>query len=119
MQDNSDFIDTPLNGDTLYLYVVRRSLQAALDKNMHHCRGTVLDLGCGEMPYKDYLIGRNRNISHYIGVDINFSPDHQTTRPDLFWDGKSIPVADRSIDTVIATELFEHVSDLNLVLSEV
>lgn len=116
---NENFIDIKLSKDTVYVYSVRKLLQKALDNNLNLFHGTLLDLGCGEMPYRQYMLDKNKNIKKYIGVDIDYSEYHHFVKPDLYWDGKKIGVADGSIDTVIATELFEHISNIKEVLSEI
>jgi len=115
---NKNFIDIRLSQETVYVYSVRRLLQKAIDKNLNLFSGILVDLGCGEMPYKQYLLDRNKNITKYIGVDVSNNKYHQTLKPDLFWDGKRIPLDDEEIETIIATELFEHVENLGDILTE-
>ena len=113
------FIDIQLSPRTVYLYSVRRFLQKAIDKNIDLFAGNLLDLGCGEMPYRQYLLDKNKKITRYIGVDIDNSRYHQSVRPDLYWDGRKINMTDFSVDTVLATELFEHVENLDEILREI
>jgi hypothetical protein len=40
----------------------------------------------------------------YIGVDLEQSEYHNEVRPDLYWDGITIPMDDESVDFVLATE---------------
>lgn len=116
---NPNFINIKLSQDTVFVYSVRKALQKAIDKNIHLFRGTLLDLGCGEMPYRQYLLDKNKNITKYIGVDIDSNGYHQSVKPDLFWDGKKIGMGDDTVDTIIATELFEHIANIEEVLSEI
>lgn len=119
MAYDTNFINIELNEGTIYVYSVWKSLHKALDKNLAEFKGVLLDLGCGEMPYKEYILDNNKNITKYIGVDIDFSKDHQIVKPDLYWDGKVIPMGDNSVDTVIATELFEHIPNVENILKEI
>jgi predicted TPR repeat methyltransferase len=120
MEDyNKNFIDIELSEDTVYVYSVRRGLQKAIDKMIPSFSGVLVDLGCGEMPYRKYILDKNKNISKYIGVDIDHSRYHREVKPDLFWDGSKIGLKDGSADTVVATELFEHVADLDGILAEI
>ncbi|MEI6462679.1 MAG: methyltransferase domain-containing protein [bacterium] len=119
MPYNRSFIDISLNRKTVYVYSVRKLLQKALDKNLPEFNGILLDLGCGEMPYREYILNNNKLITKYIGVDVNFNEDHKTVKPDIFWDGKVIPVSDKSVDTIIATEFFEHIYNIEIVLKEI
>lgn len=116
---NDYFIDIELSPRTAYVYSVRKLLQKAIDKGAPLFSGTLLDLGCGDMPYRQYLLDKNDRIKKYVGVDVEFSQYHSDAKPDIVWDGKRIPVKDKAIDTVMATELFEHVSNLGEILSEI
>ena len=106
---------TPQNAD---LYYIRTSIKKAIDDNLVNFKGIFLDLGCGEMPYRNYIIA-NSKVEKYIGIDIENPVYQKSIRPDKFWDGKIIPLEDNSIDTVMATELFEHVPDIQSVLVEI
>jgi len=68
--------------------------------------GTVLDIGCGDGPYKHLL---NKKCE-YIGLDIenheNF--DYQN-KGILFFNGYDIPLSNESVDYFICTEVLEHV----------
>ncbi len=118
MPYDPNFLNIELKDSNVFVYSVRRSLHRALDKNLQEFKGVLLDLGCGEMPYKQYILDYNKSITKYIGVDIDFSKDHQAVKPDLYWDGKVIPMKDGSVDTLIATELFEHIGNVETVLKE-
>ncbi|HLP47644.1 MAG TPA: glycosyltransferase [Candidatus Kapabacteria bacterium] len=114
-----NFINIKLSPQTVFVYSVRKALQKAIDRNMHFFRGILLDLGCGEMPYRQYLLEKNKNITKYIGVDIDSNQYHQSVKPDLFWDGKKIDLINDSVETVMATELFEHISNIEEILAEI
>jgi|WetSurMetagenome_2_1015567.scaffolds.fasta_scaffold128029_2 SAM-dependent methyltransferase len=116
---NENFINIRLSSSTVYIYSVRKLLQKAIDRNIDTFHGVLLDLGCGEMPYKRYLIDRNKNITKYIGVDIDSSQYHQSVKPDMHWDGKKIEIENEKVNTVLATELFEHLPNIENVISEI
>jgi ubiquinone/menaquinone biosynthesis C-methylase UbiE len=73
-----------------------------------------MDFGCGKKPYKEIF-----GFDEYIGVDIEVS-GHDNTQHDIdvFWDGKSLPFADNTFDSILASEVFEHVFELDAVLDE-
>lgn len=116
---NENFIDIKLTSETVFVYTVRKAIQKAIDTNIHLIRRVVLDLGCGEMPYKQYLLDRNTSITKYIGVDLAHSDYHKTVKPDLIWNGSKIKLKNKTVGTVLATELFEHISNLDIVLKEI
>lgn len=113
----SNFIDPVMSVDNMDIYWIRKSIMMALEGYLTKCCGILLDVGCGEMPYKS-LISGYKQITGYIGLDIE-NPSYQAyIKPDIFWDGVHIPLEDNSVDCAIATELFEHVPDLESTLKE-
>jgi SAM-dependent methyltransferase len=80
-------------------------------------QGNVLDLGCGQSPYR-YLLGPR---ARYIGLDFEGSRDFgYRDEPDVtYFDGSTIPLDDGSIDHVLCTEVLEHVQEPEVLLQEV
>lgn len=74
-----------------------RTARGAIDKPSP----VVLDLGCGHKPYRDLFPGAN-----YFGMDRAMDD----SSPDFLGDALSLPVRDRSIDIVFATQVIEHVT---------
>lgn len=118
VNNQDQFLNIQLNFDTIDRYYIRTSIKKAIDDNLHNFNGIFLDLGCGEMPYREYIIN-NSNITKYIGVDIENKIYQKQIKPDIFWDGKKLPFDDNSIDTIMATEVFEHVPNLDEILKEI
>ncbi|MDR0824354.1 MAG: methyltransferase domain-containing protein [Prevotella sp.] len=81
-------------------------------------KGIVVDLGCGEMPYKDFLL-ENGNITNYVGIDIEPTEYHNQVKPDYYWDGNTIPLPDDYADWFILTEFLEHYFDTQHILKEI
>jgi SAM-dependent methyltransferase len=85
-------------------YLNALMLEASLMRCREYVRGKLLDVGCGRKPYKDtYFAGADS----YIGVDFA-TPNSQ---PDVVGSALDIPLEDQSFDTVVSTELLEHVPD--------
>lgn len=118
LQYDPNYINMPLNNDTLFYYSVRTLLQRVVRDNLSDFKGVLLDLACGSMPYKQYILDNNKNITEYIGVDVNYVPEYKQFKADLEWNGKIIPREDSSVDTIITTEFFEHIDNLEEVLLE-
>lgn len=116
---NKNFINIQLSLDSVYFYSVRRLLQKAIDKNLGLFHGILLDLGCGEMPYRQYILDKNKSITKYIGVDIRQNKYHLSVKPDMFWDGRKIEIENEKVNTIISTELFEHIQNIEEVLMEI
>ncbi len=70
----------------------------------------ILDLGCGDKPYKKFVLSFNK----YIGADI-----YSGKYVDVVLDNPtSLPFEDNKFDFILSTQVFEHVEDLKL-LSQV
>lgn len=68
---------------------------------------SILDLGCGTMPYKKIIMD-NCQVVKYVGVDIENPIYQKAEKPDLFWNGFEIPVESSSFDNAILIEVLEH-----------
>jgi len=76
----------------------------------------VLDLGCGTNKYKKYFMQKNK----FIGIDVKTSGREINQKtPDVFYDGKKLPLNDGNFDLIICTEVLEHVENFELVVSEI
>ncbi len=73
------------------------------------------------MPYREFILNKNRNVTSYIGLDFedSLNPEYALGKPDIFWKGDFIPLNDTSIDTALATELFEHCPEPERVMKEI
>ncbi|MEO8042052.1 MAG: class I SAM-dependent methyltransferase [Acidobacteriota bacterium] len=80
--------------------------------------GTVLDVGCGTMPYRK-LIEDVETVNRYLGMDLAFSQLYGDIEPDVKWDGDRIPLSDGEVDCVMATEFLEHHSEPGKILVEI
>ena len=69
----------------------------------------VLDLGCGNQPYRDLFPTAN-----YLGMDRG-SFD---SSPDFVGDALCLQIKDQSVDIVFATQVIEHVTKPDLMLRE-
>ena len=116
--ENDPFLDPPLSIENMDRYFIRNSILKEINDVLPELNGVLLDLGCGEMPYRDYIIS-NSTISKYLGLDIENPLYQKTVKPDMFWDGTKIPLPDNFVDSVMATEVFEHVPILEEVLKEI
>jgi ubiquinone/menaquinone biosynthesis C-methylase UbiE len=93
---------------------VYRHLQEFLPK-MH---GKVVDIGCGQSPYKHLL---NSQKAQYYGLDIedaNQKFDYENPQIIRF-DGQNIPLEDSSMDCFICTEVLEHIQEPNKIIAEI
>jgi SAM-dependent methyltransferase len=79
-----------------------------LENSLRQCapfvRGMTLDVGCGQRPYEESFFS---GASYYIGIDYI----SERSRPDVIASALQIPFLDRTFDTVVSTEVLEHVSN--------
>jgi SAM-dependent methyltransferase len=79
-------------------------LESSLKQSGAYVKGVTLDVGCGHKPYeKTFFTGAEK----YIGMD--YLTDR--SKPDVVGSATDIPLGDASFDTVVSTEVLEHVPD--------
>jgi SAM-dependent methyltransferase len=96
--------------DPSYLHL--RSLFADLEKASSFAQGRLLDIGCGNKPYQKMFEGK---ISEHVGCDIVQSSEQ---RADVICPATQIPLDDASFDTILCTQVIEHVADHRALLNE-
>lgn len=117
-QSPDNFTEIPLTWDNMSLYVMRTCLWNAVQVTAPKFKGHLLDVGCGRMPYKEYLL-KNKYISQYTGLDIETALVYEAgVKPDYTWDGLSMPFGNDQFDTLMATEVLEHCPDPGLTIRE-
>lgn len=85
-------------------YFARRGLYLNIKLFSHYIRGKVLDIGCGQKPYQ-YLF----NSTEYIGLEIDTPENRVSKEADYFYDRKTFPFKNEEFDSVLATQVFEHI----------
>jgi SAM-dependent methyltransferase len=76
-------------------------------------RGVVLDVGCGRRPFEQLITAQGAT---YIGVD--WPAPSQPSFPDIVADANRLPLRKDSVDSVIATEIMEHLESPSVFLDE-
>lgn len=80
-----------------------------------YIKGRVIDLGCGEAPYKDDIL---KVADEYIGVDWK-SSFHDQSNVDVFANlCETLPFDDCYADTVVSFQVMEHLPEPDFFLSE-
>lgn len=99
-----------------YNFLIRKNLKNTIKKNASQLTGTLLDFGCGSKPYKILF----NNVDKYVGVDLKIEgreENHQYV--DKFYDGNTIPFDNETFDSLLSTEVLEHVFNVDEVLKEI
>lgn len=85
-----------------------------LVSNKHYYRGHLYDLGCGEMPYRDWFLSY---ADTYTGVD--WAGTLHALKADIITDlNEPLPIKDRVADTVVSLSVMEHLREPQLFLNE-
>lgn len=96
-------------------YFARKGLHKNVSSLVSNLSGKLLDIGCGTKPYK-YICN---NVNEYIGLEINDKGKRQHEFADVFYDGKTIPFENKYFDSVMSSQVFEHVFNPNEFLQEI
>jgi SAM-dependent methyltransferase len=112
------FLDPQLTAATLDRFFSRSSILRDIRDVRPRLSGTLLDVGCGYMPYRSLLLEAPSSVEHYLGLDL-VSDEIYRAKPDLTWDGITIPLPDQSVDCALATEVLEHCPEPSLVVAEI
>lgn len=98
-----------------YYLVRRRQRRTVRELAARLAGGRLLDVGCGGKPYRDLFA-----VDAYVGLDTESSGhDHARSRIDVFYDGRAMPFADETFDSVVSSDVFEHVFDLDALIAEI
>lgn len=96
-------------------YIIRKSLLKNIRSLSGNLSGKLLDFGCGSKPYKSLF-----HVTEYIGVDFeNEGHPHDNEQIDVYYDGRNLPFEDKYFDSVLCSEVFEHVFNLEDTLNEI
>lgn len=86
-------------------------LHRDLKRLLRQYGGNILDVGCGEKPYRGWF----GQVSSYIGIDV-----YQGEQVDVVIEPCSRwPLPESAFDVALCTQVLEHVTDLHLTLSEI
>jgi SAM-dependent methyltransferase len=106
------FCRTPLHPQWLLQRITKRELRQLGSL----AKGLVLDIGCSDQKFRNYL----NCDCNYIGLDYyDTVVRFYQTRPQIFGDAQALPIRNDSIDTIVLTDVLEHLPKPTQALDEV
>ena len=95
-------------------YFARRGLYHNISTFSPFIKGKVLDVGCGQKPYRKLF-----HVSDYIGLEVDSPQNRFSKQADYFYDGKNFPFLEAEFDSVIMNQVLEHVFEPQILFSEI
>jgi len=91
------------------------SLRSAIAKSADHVNGCMLDAGCGLKTHKAFF---SDNVKRYIGLDYSPTSGYLGNKADIYGDIKRLPFMDNSFDTILCSEVLEHIDRTDVAMGE-
>jgi SAM-dependent methyltransferase len=85
-------------------YISLRELKRVIPTFLH---GITIDIGCGEKPYRDFITPFAKK---YYGIDYP-GMLHRTTQVDIYSVAQTLPMKDRTVDTIFTAAVLEHIEE--------
>lgn len=96
-------------------YWVRRRIDDAIRAHASTAHGVLFDVGCGRKPFEKTFAPF---IDRYIGLEYSPESGYLGNKADVCGDAAFLPLANESVDTILCTEVMEHVSDPEKTIEE-
>jgi SAM-dependent methyltransferase len=77
--------------------------------------GVLLDVGCGVKPFEQVFAPY---VEKYVGIEYSPESGYRGNKADICGDAGYLPFADASVDTILCTEVMEHVPDPERTIAE-
>jgi SAM-dependent methyltransferase len=94
-------------------FLARRALFREIAALAPHCRGNLLDVGCGTKPYRPLF-----SVLSYEGLEIDTDRARAAGFADHYYDGETMPFPDQSFDSIICNQVLEHVFNPDFFIGE-
>ena len=93
----------------------RVRIDRAVAESASFAHGVLLDVGCGTKPYRRFFEDK---VDNYLGLEYSPESVYRGCRADFFGDAMKLPFADESLDTILCTEVLEHIPNPEKVIAE-
>ena len=94
-------------------HLAQREIARFVQENGAGLHGLLLDVGCGQKPYRGFL----PNIRRHVGIDMP-GTSHGSQHSDVMASALALPFASSTFDSILCTEVLEHTPDPALGLRE-
>ena len=95
-------------------YFARGGLRDAITGLAPKLTGRLLDVGCGSKPYRELF-----TVETYIGMDIDSERARLAGIADSFYGGREFPFSSGSFDSIVCSQVLEHVFNPDEFLGEI
>jgi len=97
-------------------FQLREILRQVLPK---YCKGKTADVGAGHAKYNRMIRSYSDSYVSIDNMSSEYQYGHDQFKPDIISDVLDMPVKDNEFDTVVCTEVLEHVEDPFRLFSEI
>ncbi len=87
----------------------------AINKSSQFAHGVLLDVGCGSKPYARVF---ESSVEKHIGLEYSTESVYRDCKADFFGDAMELPMKNESVDTILCTEVLEHIPAPEKVIAE-
>jgi len=94
-------------------FFAKRELLKAVKKFSRFINGKILDVGCGQKPYRKYF-----QCDEYVGLELDTPENRSNKKADFYYDGNIFPFESGEFDCAIANEVLEHIFNPDEFLDE-
>jgi len=94
-------------------YLAQRELRKIIEIEGPKLHGRLLDVGCGEKPYAKLI----QNVDFYIGLDVPTTM-HGIAKLDVIGTVMALPFQDGTFNSILCTEVLEHLPEPLVALKE-
>ena len=93
----------------------RRRVDQAVEFAASQAHGVLLDVGCGSKPYRPMFAPF---VEKHLGIEYSPESVFRGCEADVFGDAMKLPFDNETIDTILCTEVLEHLTNPEKAIAE-